>query len=182
MDAFINKGFYTIGALKTNRILYLGGIKQKFSEFAIHLQETDVTVSPMTVGSRSYYAYRYEGSLNGIENVVVLISYPKEAFHTPKALCVFISTDVSLRTHEILERYVERWWVEVFFRQTKDKLTFDQYQIRSSQGIQRYWLLMSLAHLIACTGNGNPQSFEKGYAFSIIVSWKSASAICVSTW
>ena len=149
MDAFIKKGFYTIGALRTNRILYPCGIKQKVSEFALHLRKTDAGVSLVTVGSRSYYVYRYEGSLNGIENAVVLISYPKDAFHVPKTLRAFISTDVSLSTREILDKYVERWPIEVFFRQSKDKLSFDRYQIRSSEGIRRYWLLMSLAHLLA---------------------------------
>lgn len=41
MDAFLKKGFYTIGALKTNRILYPCGIKQKVSEFALHLWKAD---------------------------------------------------------------------------------------------------------------------------------------------
>ena len=41
MDAFIKKGFYTIGALKTNRVLYPCGIKQKVTEFALHLRKTD---------------------------------------------------------------------------------------------------------------------------------------------
>ena len=44
--------------------------------------------------------------------------------------------------------------LEVFFRQSKDKLAFDQYQVRSSKEIQRYWLLMSLAHFIACPDAG----------------------------
>ena len=165
MDAFIKKGFYTIGALKTNRILYPCGIKQKISELAFHLRKTDSDVSLVTVGSRSYYVYRYEGCLNGIDDAAVLISYPKDAFHVPKALRAFISTDVSLSTREILDRYVERWPVEVFFRQSKDKLAFDRYQIRSSKGIRRYWLLMSLAHLIACTGCDETMSFEDGYAY-----------------
>lgn len=164
MDAFIKKGFYTIGALKTNRVLYPCGIRQKVSELALHLRKTDADVNLVTVGSRSYYVYRYEGSLNGIENAVVLISYPKDAFHVPKALRAFISTDVSLSTQEILDKYVERWPIEVFFRQSKNKLAFDRYQIRSSEGIRRYWLLMSLAHLIACTGCGETMSFEDGYA------------------
>ncbi|MDE6312695.1 MAG: hypothetical protein K2M46_03590 [Lachnospiraceae bacterium] len=30
--------------------------------------------------------------------------------------------------------------VVVFFRQSKDKLAFDRYQVRSSKGIRRYWL------------------------------------------
>lgn len=102
---------------------------------------------------------------NGIENAVVLISYPKDGFHAPKALRAFISTDVSLSTCEILERYVERWPVEVFFRQSKNQLALDRYQIRSSKGIRRYWLLMSLSHFIACTGSGKILSFEEGYRF-----------------
>lgn len=165
MDAFIKKGFYTIGALKTNRIVYPCGIKQKISELALHLRKTDADVSLVTVGSRSYYVYRYEGSLNGINDAVVLISYPKDAFHASKALRAFISTDVSLSTREILDKYVERWPIEVFFRQSKDKLAFDRYQVRSSKGIRRYWLLMSLAHLVACTGCGDTMSFEDGYAY-----------------
>ena len=39
MDSFIRKGFYTIGALKTNRILYLWGICQKAGLFALHLRK-----------------------------------------------------------------------------------------------------------------------------------------------
>ncbi len=155
MDAFIKKGFYTVGALKTNWILYPCGIKQKIREFALHLRKADSDVSLVIVGSRSYYVYRYEGNLNGIDNAVVLISYPKDAFHVPKALRAFISTNVFLSTREILDKYVERWPVEVFFRQSKDKLAFDKYHVRSSKGIRRYWLLMSLAHLIACTGCGD---------------------------
>lgn len=66
---------------------------------------------------------------------------------------------------QILDKYLERRPIEVFFRQSKGRLAFDKYQIRSSKGIQRYWLLMSLAHFIACTGYGKAFSFEEGYAY-----------------
>lgn len=102
----------------------------------------------MTVKNRKYYVYRYEGNLNGIENAVVLLSYPEKAFGNPKALRAFISTNVALSTLEILSCYVCRWPIEVFFRQCKTRLALDTYQIRSSKGIQRYWLLMSMAHYI----------------------------------
>ena len=46
--------------------------------------------------------YRYKGNLNGIENAVVLLSYPEKAFGNPKALRAFISTNVDLSTQEIL--------------------------------------------------------------------------------
>ena len=129
----------------------------------------------MTVGSRSYYVYRYEGSLNGIDDAVVLISYPKDAFHAPKALRAFISTHVSLSAREILDRYVERWPIEVFFRQSKDRLAFDRYQIRSSKGIRRYWLLMSLSHLVACTGCGEACPLKTAMLIFIAISKKNGS-------
>ena len=53
--------------------------------------------------------------------------------------------------------------IEVFFRQCKTRLALDTYQIRSSKGIQRYWLLMSMAHYICVIGTGQYQSFQEGY-------------------
>ncbi len=107
--------------------------------------------------------YRYEGNLNGIENAVVLLSYPEKAFGNPRALRAFLSTDVSLSVNETLSYYVYRWSIEIFFRQCKNKLALDSYQIRSAQGIRRYWLLMSMAHFMCVTRTGEFCSFEKGY-------------------
>lgn len=65
--------------------------------------------------------------------------------------------------NEKLSCYVCRWPIGVFFRQCKDKLALDGYQIRSSQGIKRYWLLMSLAHFMCAVGTGRLCSLETGY-------------------
>ena len=85
-------------------------------------------------------------NLNGITNAVVLLSYPKNAFGQKQALRMFISTNVGLSTQEILDLYVKRWPIEVFFRNSKSKLAFDTYQIRSQKGSERYWQIMSLKH------------------------------------
>ena len=168
IKAFLKRGFYTVGALRTNRLLYPRGIKCSIRGLALHIRKTDRNVSLVAAGSRKYYVYRYEGKLNGIEDATVLISYPAGAFHNPKALRAFICADTSLSTQEILDTYMARWPVEVYFRQTKNILAFDKYQIRSAKGICRYWLLMPLAHFICCTTeyNGIPfAKFESGYAF-----------------
>lgn len=140
INTFAERGFHTIGALKTNRVLYSFGIKKKLSEFAVLLSVTHSDFNLVTVKSKNYYVYRYEGKLNGVENAVVLLSYPEKAFRNPKALRAFLSTDVSLSTDEILSCYVCRWQIEVFFLQCKDKLALGSYQIRSAQGIWQYWL------------------------------------------
>ena len=144
-------------------MLYPFGIKKKLREFAALLSVRHSDFNLVTVKNQKYYVYRYEGKLNGIENAVVLLSYPEKAFGNPKALRAFLSTDVSLSTDEILSYYVCRWPIEVFFRQCKEKLALDNYQIRSVQGIRRYWLLMSLAHYMCVVGIGEFCSFENGY-------------------
>ena len=90
-------------------------------------------------------------------------AYPEKAFGKPKALRAFLCMDVSLSTNEILDNYVCRWPIEVFFRQCKDKLALDSYQIRSAQGIRRYWLIMSFAHYMCVVGTGKVCPFEAGY-------------------
>ena len=132
-------------------------------ELAAELSVTHNGFDLATVKKRKYYVYRYEGNLNGIENAVVLLSYPEKAFGNPKALRAFISTNVALSTQEILSCYVYRWSIEIFFRQCKDKMALDGYQLRSAQGIKRYWLLMSLAHFMRIAGTGEFCSFETGY-------------------
>ena len=165
MDAFIVKGFYTIGAIKTNRIIYPCGIRQQISQFASFIRKSDANVNLVTVGEKQFYIYRYEGNLNDIEDAVVLIIYPKDTFGVPEAARAFICTDTSLCTEKILDQYVKRWNVEVFFRQARQKLALDKYQIRSSTGIKRYWILMSLAHLMCCFRGSEFQPFEDGYAY-----------------
>jgi len=95
------------------------------------LRKTDRDVSRVTVGSRKFYVYRYEGELNDIPNAAVILSYPEEDFGNPKALRVFISTNVGITT----------------------------------QGIQRYWLIMSLVHYMCCMHSGKYCAFEKGYQY-----------------
>ena len=147
INTFAERGFHTIGALKTNRILYPFRIKKKLNEFAALLSVTHSDFHLVTVKNQTYYVYRYEGKLNGVENAVVLLSYPEKAFGNPKALRAFLSTDVSLSTDKILSYYVCRWPIEIFFRQCKDKLALDSCQIRSAQGIRRFCFLIVVSQI-----------------------------------
>ena len=163
-DAFVCKGFYTVGAMKTNRIIFPYGVKMSIREFAGKLVEARCKelFHLVTVKGRRYYVYRYEGNLNGFENAAVLLSYPEKAFGKEKALRVFISTNAALTNEEILRLYVSRWEIEVYFRDCKTKLAIDRYQIRSAVGIRRFWLLTSIAYNLACF-ESDKYSFSEGF-------------------
>lgn len=158
VNAFSAKGYHTIAALKTNRIIYPLGVGLSISEFATTcIQKSDANL--VTVGRKRYYIYRYEGSLNGIENAVVLISYPEEAFGEAPALRAFLCTDTNLDTTTILEYYHHRWKIEVFFKQQKSLLGFSGYQMRSIKGIVRFWTLLSLTHFYCVAKSNIPLPF-----------------------
>ena len=143
----------------------------------IHIGDTNVCeikdgkVSMIEATSPDHYCMKQKavdehgGSIICLPNKVVIeviLSYPKEAFGNSRALRVFISTNVGLSTQEILDTYTRRWPIELFFRQSKGKLALDKYQIRSRMGIQRYWLIMSLAHYMCCMHSGKYCTFEEG--------------------
>ena len=86
INTFAQKGFHTIGALKTNRLLYPSGMKKKLRELAAELSVTPREFDLVIVIKRNDYIYRYEGNLNGIKNAVVLLSYPEKAFENSEPL------------------------------------------------------------------------------------------------
>jgi len=164
ISAFANKGFHTIGAIRTNRLVHCEGGKAQIGQLAPSFHLAGVTPDLVTVGKRQFFVYRLEARLKGVPNAVILISYPRNAFGVASALRAFVCTNPFLSTMTILNFYMRRWKIELFFRQMKQKLALDKYQIRSAVGIQRFWLLMSLAYLLCCLESGR-MSFEDGYAF-----------------
>lgn len=161
--AFRKKGFHIIGAIRTNRLVRCEGGKAQIGQLIHSLLLAGVTPDLVTVGKRQYFVWRVEAALKGIPDAVVLISYPRNAVGVASALRAFVCTDCSLSTMTILNFYMKRWKIEVFFRQMKQKLALDKYQIRSAVGIQRFWILMSLAYLMCCLESGR-MSFADGYA------------------
>ena len=165
MDDFAQKGFETIGALRTNRIIFPNQIRQQAKQFAPCICKDDPNVSLVTVGKRNYYVYRYQGKMNSRDNAVVLLSYPEKSFGDAKSLRVFISTQTNLSTQEILAIYVSRWSIEVFFRDCKQKLAFDKCQLRKKKGITRMWLILSFVHFLCCTIVGHIGKFDEGFHY-----------------
>jgi hypothetical protein len=135
-------GYQTIGALKANRIFYPAGIRQKLSEFAQYITDSDLDL--VTVNGKKYKVYRYEGKMNKLENAVILFTWDADSPSAePKYL---LCSDVSLDSKIIMEYYSKRWHIETSFRYLKDRLGFDHYQMRSLKAIKRFWAVQYIAY------------------------------------
>ena len=135
-------GCHTIGRIKSNRVIYPAGIKTNVKKFSSYIRTNETSL--VTASNNKYYAYRYEGKLNDIENVVVLISWTKNDLSDNPAF--IISTDVSLDNKTIISYYEKRWDIEVSYRYHKTALGFDEFQIQSLKSIHRYWSMIFLTY------------------------------------
>jgi len=160
ITAHLKKGYHLIGALKTNRIIYPKGIGIQIKQFTQYIEKNDVCL--VTVNNSKYWVYRYEGHLNGIDNAVVLLCWHENAFKKDGALHAFLCTDTELENQTILDYYSKRWPIEVFFRQTKNNLGLNTYQVRSTKSIDRMLLLISLTYVYCSTHENADDSFSKG--------------------
>lgn len=160
INAHFKKGYHLIGALKTNRIIYPKGVNIQIKDFAQYIEKNDVCL--VTVNNSKYWTYRYEGKLNGIDNAVVLFCWPENAFKKEGALHAFLCTDIELNTQTIFEYYSKRWPIEIFFKQTKNNLGLNSYQVRSAKSIDRILLLIALTYIFCTIQKGANDSFSKG--------------------
>jgi len=138
----LKKGYHTIGRIKSNRVIYPGGIKTNVKEFASLIRKDETC--PVTAGDDTYYVYRYEGKINDLENAVILMCWSKKDLSDKPAFIV--STDVSLTTSTILEYYQNRWDIEVSYRYHKNSLGFDEYQVESLTSIKRFWSMVFMTY------------------------------------
>ena len=106
-----------------------------------------VTVPSASGKPRVFLTYSFLAKVKGLKGkkkiVVALGSWdPRD----PRKAHVFVTNRLALAANEILRRFALRWKIEEVFRELKDFLYFDHYQVRSRRAIVRHWHLVLLAH------------------------------------
>jgi hypothetical protein len=167
-DASAEKGYTYIGALRTNRVIYPKGHERlgiKLHAFAKTLTQEDVSL--VTAGNHEYYVYTYRGKLNDREEATVVLSWPKGTLFNEKALKAFVSLDNTIATSDILNHYVHRWPIETFFRESKRYLGLDDYQVKTENAINKYFVLLILTYAYCeLEVSGESLNFSKGLKFA----------------
>lgn len=144
INACNRKGFHVIAALKTNRLICPAGMTIKISDFAEqYIRKADLH-SVTVEGQGVYRVYPYEGPVSEIENVKLLLSWKDDYTASSKPQVCILCTDVSLDLVTIQRYYHVRWNIETGYRYFKELLGFDQYQLLSFAGIERFWTIQFL--------------------------------------
>jgi hypothetical protein len=89
---------------------------------------------------RVYYAYQEKREVRSVGRVQLVFSTtnPNLSAATPDDVKILMTNGVHLSTHAVIELYSLRWQIELFFKELKSTLGFDQYRFQSFAAV-RAW-------------------------------------------
>lgn len=141
------KGYHWIFASKTNRVIYRRGHKTKLSRLAKRASLSEY--KRVKIRDRVFWVLGLEVEVPKIGKVHLIINREKTKGKKRLGCPRFIVTDrLDLASEKVLEAYLERFQIEVFFRDAKGHLGLDQYQMRRADGVLTHASLVSAAYLV----------------------------------
>jgi hypothetical protein len=142
------KGLRWVTRLKADRNIKIKGKYVAIGRFADTLPRE--SFRKVSLGDRIYQVFSKAVDLKGVGQVRILISYDNEEFSGSPA---FFATDqIRWEGTRILKTYSKRWNIETFFRDSKQNLGLEDYQLRDLRGIKRHWYLIFLAYSLQVSG------------------------------
>lgn len=122
-----------------------------------------VTVFNSHGEKKSFWTYGFKTKLKNINgNFFVVISIGYWNNSDPKKVHVYVTNHISLSADEVIKKHSLRWGIEWVFRDLKENVAFDHYQVRSIKSISRHWHLASLAYTFLLISRLNG-SFSKSF-------------------
>jgi hypothetical protein len=98
------------------------------------------------VKPRTYYAHPESRDVHSVGKVLLVFSTREKptAKEQPKVQKILMTNNCSLKVSEVVELYDLRWQIELFFKELKSTLGFDQYRFRKFAKVEG-WLELALA-------------------------------------
>jgi hypothetical protein len=97
-------------------------------------------------GERHFWAYAKNVTLKGHWRVRLVASYDNPELKGEPKLIATNRLDWDVKT--ILKTYLKRGKIDSFYRDAKQELGLEDYEVRKLRGIRRHWLMVFLAHAL----------------------------------
>jgi hypothetical protein len=89
---------------------------------------------------RDYYAYPEKANVRNVGSVQLVFSTMKPDLvnATPDDVKILMTNAVDLSAREVIELYALRWQIELFFKELKSILGFDQYSFKDFRAVETW--------------------------------------------
>lgn len=132
-----------VGSIKTNRWIRVGEREIKAGEFAKELP--DEAYRREIIHGKEYWVFSKVVRVSHFEKKLrMVISYDNQSRQgDPKIL---VTNVLTWEARRVLTVYDGRWSVETFYRDSKQELGLDGYELRDEDGFRRHWHLVLVAY------------------------------------
>lgn len=134
-----------VAGCKINRLIQTGNGFVSLADYLKKVPEEEFKkVSVKTKeGERSFWTYAKNVTLKKhCQRIRVVFSYEDEMAGEPKVLA---TNRLEWDAKTILETYLLRWNIDAFYRDAKQVLGLEDYEVRKLPGTKRHWLMVFLA-------------------------------------
>jgi DDE superfamily endonuclease len=142
------RDLHWVTRLKSDRTIKIKGRYVAIIDFAKTLPRE--AFRRVQIGDRIYQIFSKAVDLKGVGQARVMISYDNEEFSGSPAY--FATDQIRWEGTRIIKTYSKRWNIEAFFRDSKQNLGLEDYQLRDLRGIKRHWYLIFLAYSLQVSG------------------------------
>jgi len=132
-----------ISVLKLNRLLVIANQKVKVSEFIKTLPKQAFRKFKTKKG-HGYWVFTKSVRVSSLGKVRIVVSYDNPLLKGDPT--VLVTNRKDWEPIKILNTYEMRWGIDAFYRDAKQHLGLEDYQIRNIKGIKRHWYFVFLAH------------------------------------
>ncbi len=141
---------------KSNRIVISGG-GRPISEWAKDLSRKDfeLVVLKHKDGSKEVYcACSRTVRLKGFERKVrVIVSYPEEKFEKMEDPHFYCTNRLDWETNRTMRTYARRFEIDAFYKDAKQNLGMEAYELRKIRGVSRHLQMILAAHTLLSFGS-----------------------------
>ncbi len=123
------KGLRWVTRLKSDRKIKIKGRYEAIGQFAETLLRE--SFRKVSIGNRIYHVFSKAVDLKGVGQAGILIGYENEEFSGSPAY--FATDQIRWEGARILKTYSMLWNIETFFRDSKQNLGLEDYQLRDSR-------------------------------------------------
>lgn len=140
-----NKGY--VSRAKCNRIIWIHNNKMNITEYANTVPVKEF--KEIKIRDKEYLAYSFVCKMSKLGKVRVCITYEKGK---PEDFIFLVTNMLDWEERKILNTYGMRWTIETFYKDAKQELGFEDYQVRKLKGIMRHWYLVFFAYSLLKLG------------------------------
>ena len=139
-----SKQLHWVSKAKSDRIIFVGGRRMNLDAFRLTVPGS--AFKRIEIDGNIFYCFTKAVTMSKLGKVRLVISHEKSDLSDDPTYMV--TDDCRWEARRILKIYQSRWSIETFYRDSKQNLGLEAYEMRDLVGIKRHWYLVFLSYTL----------------------------------